>query len=436
MTILTGVGAPASAAGTATLTTLRARVLTQITGARQGTDWTPVTASSAALAALRDRIELILQDTGNATWATDDLDEALTHALEQYSRRRPNHAIGTITLSADGREISLSTLTGLIRVEKVWCPYDSTDPSHPPNWVHFEVWPGSILYINDPTEPADTEKVRVWYTVEHTIKDLASATATTIPTDDESFILHGAAAFAARFRAIQQSELANVDDKVYERLMDWAKKAMSEFTEGLRRRYSRGALFDFDQDDLDEAIRWALHRYNEVYPDQTITTVTLSADGREVSISSITDYHQVLRVWWPYDSTAPQHPPRWRDFELWPGAILFINDPNEPQTSDVVRVWYTRLHTINGLDSATVTTLATDHDNLIVTGAAGFAAQERIQDESSRRVPRKLAEFASKRLAEFERGLKRLAKEDATRYSGIAQGPTLDRHEDSSDGWA
>ncbi len=278
--------------------------------------------------------------------------------------------------------------------------------------------------------------MRVFYTKEHTINGLESATATTIPKDDESFILQGAAAFAARFRAVEQSELANVDDKVYDRLMSWAKTAMSEFTEGLRRRYMRGRVFDYDQDDLDEAIRWALHRYNEVRPDKTETTLTLSATGREVDISSITDYHQILRVWWDYDSTDPEYPPNWRTFELWPGDILFIDDPDEPQSADKVRVFYTRLHTISGLDSATATTIPTDHDNLIVAGAAGFAAQERIQEEGSRYVPRKLADFASKRLAEFERGLKRLAKEEATRYSGIAQMPTLDRWEDDGSGWA
>lgn len=432
----TSTATAATAAGTATLTELRARVLTQITGTDQGIDWTPVATSSGTLTTLRDRIELILQDSGNAIWATGDLDEALTHALEQYSRYRPNHAIHDLTLSADGREVDISGITGLIRVERVWWDYDSSDPSHPPNWRHFEVWPGSILFINDPTAPSSGDHVRVWHTKEHTINGLASATATTIPVDDESFLLNGAAAFAARFRAIEIAEDANVDQDVFERLMEWARKAMSEFTEGLRRRYKRGHVFDFDQDDLDEAIRWALHRYNEIHPDRAETSVTLSSSGREVDISSITDYHEVLRVWWDYDSSSPAYPPNWRDFELWDGDILFIDDPDEPQSGDVVRVWYTRLHTINGLDGSGTTTLPSRDDNLIVAGAVGFACQERIQDEEDRWIPRKLGELSSKRLAEFERGLKRLQRHHAIRRSGVAQQGSLDRWEDGGDGWA
>ena len=626
-----GTGTPATGAGAATLATLRARVLTQITGSSQTIDWTPVatsaltlttmrdrveillqasghsyataqdpmTASSLTLATLRDRVELVLQDTGNATWATGDIDEAVDQALEMYSRVKPDHAISTITLSADGREVDISTLTGLLRVEKVWVPYDSTAPSFPPNWVKFETWPGSLLYIDDTDEPQDTEKVRIWYTKEHTIDGLGGAGATTIPKDDEAFIIQGTAALCARMRAVEIAEQANVDSAVYDRLMSWgdqamteyddglkkreqtrtatydqdmvdeairqaieqysrrrpnhaihdltlsadgreidisgisdlirvervwwdydssspghppnwrhfetwpgsivyindptapssgdhvriwytkehtvngldsestttipiddesflihgaaafaarfraarhtgpthntlmswAQKAMSEFMEGLYRRYSRGKVMDYDQDDLDEAVRWALHRYNEILPDRTVTTLTLSADGREIDVSSITDYHTIEQIWLDYDSSDPEYPPRWADCQLWPGDILYVDAGNEPQSGDVVRIWYTRLHTINGLDSASATSLPTNHDTLIVTGAGGCAAQERIQDEESRYVPRKLREWAQARLREFERGLKQLAREEGIEHSGIAEGPALDRWE-------
>lgn len=430
-----GTGTPASGASSATLATLRARVLQQITSASSGIDHTPVTASSLTLDTLRDRVEVVLQDTGNATWSEDDLEEAVRQALEQYSRHKPQHAISTITLSANGREIDISSLTGLLRVEHVWWDYDSSSPGHPPEYRHFETWPGSIVYINDPSEPQSGDKVRVWYTKEQTIKDLDSATATTFPVDDESFIINGAAAFAARFRAVEQAEQANVDDKVFARLMEWGDKAMSEFSEGLRIRDWRTYTFSYDQDDIDEAIRWALHRYNEAHPDRTETSLTLSADGREVDISSITDYLQIERVWWDYDSSDPAHPPRWRDFEVWPGDVLFINDADEPQSSDVVRIFYTRLHTINGLDSASVTTLPADQETLIVAGASGYTAQERVQDEAYRYVPRKLREWASARLKEFEAGLKRIARHEAIRHSGIARAPALDRW-DTGEGWS
>ena len=431
-----GTGTPASGSSSATLSTIRARVLQQITSPDQDIDYTAVTASALTLTTMRDRVEVVLQDSSNVKWAVGDLEEAIRQALEQYSRKKPNHALTTLTLSANGREIDISSITGLVRVEHVWWDYDSSSPGHPPQWRHFEVWPGKLMYINDPSEPQSGDKVRVQYTKEHTINGLDSANATTFPVDDESFLIHGAAAFATRFRAIEISEQANVDDKVYARLQDWATTAMKEFTEGLRQRYRRGRVMDFDQDDLDEAIRWALHRLNEVSADKTLVSVTLTGDGREVDISSLTDLLQVQRVWWDYDSSDPEHPPQWRDFEVWPGDILYIDDGDEPETGEVVRILYTRLHTLNGLDNASTTTLPADFETLIVVGAGGFACQERTMDEEGRYTPYKLREWAAKRLSEFERGLKRLARHSAIRNSGIAAGPALDRWDNSyNDGW-
>jgi hypothetical protein len=637
-----GTGTPASGAGASSLSSLRARVMTQVTAAMQGInhEWVTAsgatlttlrervrvvlqqagrsapagesevgTASSLTLTTLRDRVELVLQDTGNAIWATGDLDEAITQTLEAYSRARPASAIGTITLSADGREIDISSLTGLLRVEKVWCPYDSTSPSYPPDWRSFSVWPGNILFIDDSDEPLNGEKVRIWYTKEHTLDGLDGETATTIPVDDEAFFVQGCAAFAARFRAIEIAEQANVDDKVFDRLTAWAREAMETFRDGLERRrrvvgggdYDQDALdeairqaldmhsriepdtaittltlgssgreidissvtglirvmrvwwdydssspgyppnwrhfqvwpgkllyiddtsepssgehvrlwyakrhtlngldsatsttfavedesyivmgaagmaaralaarkaaagaggartlmdwangmvkearrgmyrgrrnyvFDYDQDDVDEAIRWALARYSEVNPEVVITTVTLSSAGREVDISSITDYEHVTRVWVDYDSSDPEYPPRWRDFEVWPGDILFVDDAQgEPDSGDVIRVWYTRKRTLTGLDGASATSLPDMDDTLVVVGAAGFVAQERVQEEDRRSVPRKLREWADARLAEFERGVEALARREAARHSGVAGMPALDRWDRGEGVW-
>jgi hypothetical protein len=394
-------------------------------------DYYPVKASALTLSTMRDRVEVVLQDTGNTTWDTDDIDEGIRQALEQFSRRRPQLKIDTVTISTAGREVDISSITDLVRVSRVWWPYDSSSPTYPPNWVHFETWPGSKIYITEPSAPAVDDVVRIWYTAEHTINGLDSATATTIPLDDESFLIDGAAAFAARFRAREIAETATVDAKVYERIDDWQKTMMREFSEGLYQRSWRSYAFTYDQDDLDEAIRWALHRLNEVAPDQTVTTLTLAAAGREVDISSITDYIDIIRVWWPYTSTDPENPPEWCEFELWPGDVLYIENSDEPKVDDVVRIWYTRPHTLNGLDSETTTTFSLQDETLIVVGASGFAAQEEVQDRDSRYVPRKLREWATARLSEFERGIQSVA----ARFSGIAPIPTLDRWDDGK-GWS
>jgi hypothetical protein len=192
-------------------------------------------ASSETLTTLRDRVELVLQDSSNLKWSSGQLDEAIEMALQRYNRSFPDEAIGTITLAAAGREISLATLTGWLGVRRVWWDYDSSDPEYPPNWRDFEVWPGAILYIRDSEEPQSGDVVRVWYTRPHTLDGLASATATTFPYDHEEIIITGAAALAAYARAIGRSEKVNVSSEVTARLQAWAKDKLAQFQAALRR---------------------------------------------------------------------------------------------------------------------------------------------------------------------------------------------------------
>lgn len=191
--------------------------------------------------------------------------------------------------------------------------------------------------------------------------------------------------------------------------------------------------------DLDEALRQALHRYSKVNPARTIASLTLTVAGREIDISTITTYLQIERVWWDYDESDPAQPPNWRNFELWPGDIVYIDDPSEPSVGDVVRLWYTHLQTLYGLDSATTTTLPADDTSLVVNGAAGIAALIRSQEiiETSNVdgwVHKRLKEWGNERLAEFEDALANLARAQGIRASGIAPGPPLDRW-DSDEGW-
>jgi hypothetical protein len=140
-------------------------------------------------------------------------------------------------------------------------------------------------------------------------------------------------------------------------------------------------------------------------------------------------------VWFPYTASDPEYPPRWCDFELWYGDVLFVNSSDEPTTDEVVRVWYTRPRTLNGLDGASTTTLPADHETLIVVGATGYVAQERVQEQPGWSVPVRLREWADARLKEFERGLKMVARQQAARHSGIAPLAQIDRWDKGDDEW-
>jgi hypothetical protein len=202
-------------------------------------------AGSATLATLRDRVEQVLSDTGNATWSTAALDEAIRHTLDAYTLVNPHRAITTLTLSAAGREVDVSSITNLLEVQRVWWEYTASDPEHPPNWREFEQWPGPILWINTGLEPASGDVIRLWYTARHTLTDLDSATTTTIPNEHVSLIVAGAAAQAALIHAQSIGPSLNVDGWTPRRFNEWAAIKDSEFKQGLaqiaRRRAAQSA---------------------------------------------------------------------------------------------------------------------------------------------------------------------------------------------------
>jgi len=189
--------------------------------------------SSATLSSLRDRLEITLQDSGNATWSTADLDEALAQALEQYSRANPRRAIATLTLSSAGREVSLASVAGLLSVERVWWAYTAAAPEYPPHWREFELWPGPLLFIRAGAQPQAGDVVRIWYTALHTLNGLNGATATTYPTGHDWILLAGAAARAALARAAGLGERLNVDGGVRGDLRAWAAAQEERFRAAL-----------------------------------------------------------------------------------------------------------------------------------------------------------------------------------------------------------
>jgi hypothetical protein len=276
----------------------------------------------------------------------------------------------------------------------VWHPYDPNAPSLArPNWVQFEMLPGQILYANEPTAPAVDDVIRIWYTAAATLNGLDAAGSTTIPEDDTTYLMNGAVQYACQMRAAGIAEDLTVDDTVVKNLRMLAEENGKSFRYGIRKeepawqRYAYG----FRNDDIDEALRWALGKFNEIAPQETVDTLTVSTAGREQSLSGFTDLLRVTRVWWPYDSSDPAYEPNWVPFEQW-GGTLFIKSANEPAANDVIRVWYERPCVLNGLDGASTTTIPAGAENLIVTGAVGYVTEERIMEEPAIRwrIPRAL----------------------------------------------
>ena len=195
----------------------------------------------STLAQIRDRVEAMLMDTANAIYPTTLIDEAINLALDEYSLINPLGAETFITLPADGREIAIDSLTGLINVTEVWWPYDSTASSEtwPPNRVlGWRLWwddarPVLFLDTRDQEQPQLDDEVRIWYTKRQAIENLNSATATTLQGDHESLIVLGAAGHAAMSRAEDLIEISGTDLYQVGVLATWGSKKLREFKQKL-----------------------------------------------------------------------------------------------------------------------------------------------------------------------------------------------------------
>lgn len=123
---------------------------------------------------------------------------------------------------------------------------------------------------------------------------------------------------------------------------------------------------------LEEALRQALAAYGQNLPHVLETTLTLVSGGREQVLSGLGAPLFVFKVWQP--ALEPRRELPFQYFVRSGQPVLVIGGDAFPRTGDSYCLRYAAAHTIEDLDSATVTTLPAAHESLVVRGAAGFAA--------------------------------------------------------------
>jgi hypothetical protein len=161
----------------------------------------------SSLAGYRTRIHLILGDTSATRYSNNLVDEGLRQALDQYSKAWPQVLGTSVTVATAGRDQSLSALTGLQSILQVIYPYTATNLT--PYYFtayYFTFGPTPNIHISGDAVPAVGEKIYITYTKAHGIKDLDSATSTSVLDTHEGTICQGAAGFSAIMRASEISE--------------------------------------------------------------------------------------------------------------------------------------------------------------------------------------------------------------------------------------
>ena len=118
---------------------------------------------------------------------------------------------------------------------------------------------------------------------------------------------------------------------------------------------------------LDRHLGRAVRELSAAQPRPDVATIQTGADGRTVPLASLTDLIRVEAVEFPVDES----PPSCVDYSLRAATLILLTyEPPGPNES--VKVHYGRLHTLDATDS----TIPPHLEELVLTGAAGYAAMD------------------------------------------------------------
>ena len=149
----------------------------------------------------RVREDLQDEDEANYRWTNDQMDGAIERVVREFSIVHPIQQQDDIATVESSRDIDISGLSGLIRVESVEFPIGE-NPSH---YQKFRIWQDTIQ-MDDEGDGSDA-RVR-WYK-EHTLDTAAS----TIPSQFEEIIVLGATGYLATSASVYTVDKATITGK-------------------------------------------------------------------------------------------------------------------------------------------------------------------------------------------------------------------------------
>lgn len=172
--------------------------------------------------------------------------------------------------------------------------------------------------------------------------------------------------------------------------------------------------------ELDDAIRLALSDISADLPLHTVGSIAASGGVYEYALTALSGLVAVTEVWYPYLSTDDTykrpHPVKW---QMLDDSTLMLDVEVDPEAGYYLRVFYDKIQTLAGLDSAAATTLSDAEKSALVLGAAAYAGMSRAQDRIGEvnydpDAPDQLAKWANARLRDFQERTKELARREAS----------------------
>jgi len=176
------------------------------------------------LTEMRARVREDLQDEDDANyrWTNDQVDGAIERVVREFSIVKPIQQQDDIATVESSRDIDISSLEGLIRVESVEFPIGQ-NPSH---YQKFRIWQDTLQMDDE----GDGNDARVRWYKEHTL-----AESSTIPSQFEEIIVLGATGYLAASASVYTVDKATIAGKwATINFLKWGQERLDRYEKKLK----------------------------------------------------------------------------------------------------------------------------------------------------------------------------------------------------------
>ncbi len=173
--------------------------------------------------------------------------------------------------------------------------------------------------------------------------------------------------------------------------------------------------YRWSNDELDRHIAHVVKDFSETIPYEQKATKATTSGSRVLDISTITGRVMVEAVEYPAD----KFPKRYQPFSLWGDTLTILGD-EVPDGSNAY-IYYGKLHTLDASSS----TIPAKFEDLIATGACGYAAVEWAAYAVNRVniggtvTPQEFLGWGQEKLGYFRQELKRLGRRNKVRVRAL-----------------
>ena len=169
--------------------------------------------------------------------------------------------------------------------------------------------------------------------------------------------------------------------------------------------------YRWTDDELDRHIAHALKDFSEAIPYEQKAIKATASGSREIDIATVTDRIMIEAVEYPVD----KFPRKYQRYSLWADTLTLLGD-EVPDGSNAY-IYYGKLHTLD----ATTSTIPARHEDLVATGAGGYAAVEWAAYAINRvnvgglMTPKEFLTWGREKLNYFKAELKKLGRRNRVR---------------------